>query len=131
MSKGDTQIEAMIERLQSLPQLVVEAAPDAADAVRAELERTIAAGTDPDGKPWQLRKDGGKPLATAEHAVFVAPIGNTVFVRVKGHVARHHLGRARGGIYRPVIPTGGLPPRMADGIKRVLCAHFTDHMRGA
>lgn len=131
MSRGDTQLEAMIARIRSLPDLVREAAPDAADAVREDLERTIAAGTEPNGSAWKLREDGKKPLATAASSMFVAPIGNTVFVRLTGHVARHHLGRARGGIYRPVIPSSGIPVRMADAIKDVLTTHFRDHMRGA
>lgn len=132
MAYGDTQLEAMIARIRSLPQLAREAAPDAADVVREELERTIKAGTDATGDPWVPRKsDGGKPLSGADKAVFVAPIGSRVFVRVKGYIARHHLGRARGGVFRPVIPVKGIPPRMVAGIKRVLTSHFHDHMRGA
>lgn len=117
---GLSQLDAKLAFLAELGKITDDVIPDVALVVRAELERTAAAGTDPYGVPWQLKQDGGKPLATAASHVRVAPLGKRVFCRLTGHVAKHHRGRARGGIERHVLPTDGLPRPMAASIKRVV-----------
>jgi hypothetical protein len=128
---GNAELEAMIAKIRSIPGLARRAAPDVADAVRAELVRTIEAGTTPAGVPWQPRQDdGGKPLAEAVKALRVAPIGTRIFCLVRGHIARHHLGRARGGIYRNVLPIKGIPAPMVKAIRGVLVEHFNGTVQG-
>lgn len=129
---GAEELDVMIRKLRELPGLVKRAAPDVADAVKASIERTIEAGTTSDGKAWAPRKaDGGRPLEGAEKALAVAAVGTRVYARLSGHVARHHLGRAKGGTYREILPTTSkLPAPMADGIRRELVRHFDDAMRG-
>lgn len=128
---GDAELEAMIRKIRAIPGLARRAAPDVAEAVKAELEKTITAGTAPDGKPWQaLKYGGGRPLTGAGKALFVAAVGNRVVCHVRGHIARHTLGRARGGIVRRVLPLKGVPPAIARAIKRELAAHFIAHMQG-
>jgi hypothetical protein len=120
-------LDDMIERVENVKGLAKRAAPDAADAVRACLESTIKAGQDPYGKPWPARKeDGGAPLTGIAGRVKVVAIGARVFVAIDGYVGRHHLGRARGGVRRQVIPVGELPPVMQKRVRDVLAKHFRE-----
>ncbi len=130
MSDGFAELDAIIARIRQLPELASSAAPDIADALRTEIERTIAAGTDPYGKKWAPKETGGQPLATAAKALVVVPVGKSIVIKIKGHIARHHLGRAKGGVYRPVIPTQGLPASYARVIKRELSERFDAITKG-
>jgi hypothetical protein len=113
----------MIARVENLPRVVVKrAAPDVAEVVEAELRRTIAAGTTSDGKAWAPREDGGKPLATAADSLVVVPVGTRILARLRGHVARHHRGIARGGIERPILPTK-ITPQLGAKIRDVILEH--------
>ncbi len=118
-------LDEHIARVRELPGFIDASMPDVADALEREQRRFIAAGTSPDGKRWEPKKDGsGKPLATAGDSLRVAPVGHTVFMRLTDHVARHHLGRAKGGTVRQILPTDGLPDPFARAITNVLTKHF-------
>lgn len=131
MARGDAELQAMILRLRELPGIARRAAPDAADAVRAALERQIGAATDPTGSPWAPQKEGGgKALTGAEKALAVAAHGSRIYCRLKGHIARHHHGRARGGTVRRILPTEGIPPNLARAVRETLVDHFQREMRG-
>lgn len=130
MADGYAELDAYIARLRALPELARRAAPDVADAVRDELRRQITAGTDPTGRPWQRTEDGRQALATAADALTVGAHGTRVIMRLRGHIARHHLGRAKGGTVRRILPTAGIPAPMARAITRVLVDHFRGAMRG-
>jgi hypothetical protein len=122
---GFDQLDAMIAKVRAIPGIAAKAAPDCAQAVRRELERTIAAGTTPDGQPWQPTAEGAQPLRNAANALRVAASGTTIYVRLTGPEARHHLGRARGGITRAIIPTDSkLPAAMCEAINAELTKHF-------
>src|SRR3954471_14793920 len=123
-------LDAMIATINKLPELGKRSAGDVALAVEAELRRTIASGTTPDGRPWQPTKDGARPLAGAANALAVVPVGTTIYVRLTGPEARHHLGRGRGGIVREVIPTKTIPAAMASAIRAELVRHFGEVTRG-
>jgi hypothetical protein len=119
-------LDAMIAKIRSIPELVKRAAPDVAEAVHESILETIQAGTDPEGKAWAPRKaDGGRPLAGAAHAVKAAAIGSRILVRVAGPEARHHLGRGRGGTVRGIIPTR-LTPQLAQRVRDILVEHFRE-----
>ncbi|MBA3841102.1 MAG: hypothetical protein H0X39_00505 [Actinobacteria bacterium] len=120
----------MIDRIRRLGYLAETAAPDVADAVRASLQKSIASGTDPDGKAWAPRKGGGTALQYAAKAVAVAPIGTRVFVRLSGVEARHHLGLARGGVVRRIIPVDRIPRAMAEDCIKAIADHFHFVMAG-
>jgi hypothetical protein len=130
VDRGLAELDAQIARLRELPSLAREAAPDAAHAVERVIERQIQAATDPAGKAWEPTQDGRTPLRTADKALAVVAIGPTVFARLKGHIARHHLGRARGGVQRQILPTQGLPSAMSTAIRGVLVEHFERKMGG-
>lgn len=123
---GLTEFDRMIETIRDLPGLGRRAAPDVAEVIELALERTIAAGTTPAGEPWQPTRDGRTPLTGAAKALGVASVGSTIYVRLTGPEARHHLGTAAGGIERQVIPRAGLPPAMAEAVRAVLNRHFEE-----
>lgn len=122
---GESELDAMIARLRKLPNLAREVAPACERVVDAELRRTVVAGTDPYGKPWAPKKQGGgKPLENASAAVHVAAVGTQIFVRVTGINARHHLGRIKGKVAREIIPTKDIPPLMAAGMRAEISKAF-------
>lgn len=129
MSDGFESLDAFAARLRSLPELAREAAPEVGEAVRDEIGRQIAAGTDPDGKAWEPRADGGQPLETAGKALAIATVGPRIIVRLRGHVARHHLGRSRGGVERPILPSK-ITPTLGRAITKVLARKFAERMGG-
>ena len=114
------QIDKMIGQLRLLTKLPEAAAEKAAEAIEREVNRTISAGQAPDGTPWRLRKDGGKPLQNAASKVAVGAIGSTIIVRLKDRATvLHHFGYARGGVRRQVIPEE-IHPRMRVAIERAI-----------
>lgn len=126
MADGFAQLDAYIARVRALPELARTAAPDVARVVERELRKTISAGTTPDGKPWPLTKDGEKPLTNAAGALNVVAVGTTIYARISGPEARHHLGRARGGIERQILPKDSIPAAMSVAISAELAKHFTE-----
>ncbi len=124
---AEQQVEAWIETIQGLSkELCEDAAPEVAEAVRSEIEKTIAAGTTADGQAWQPTQKGKTPLRNASKALRVAAVGSSIVVKISGPEARHHLGRAKGGIQRPIIPNEGIPAPVSSAIKRVLSERFSD-----
>lgn len=125
MADGLAQLDAHIARIRALPKaLAYGAAPEVARAVEIELQRTIAAGTTPDGEPWTPTKTGEKPLTHAAGALAVVAVGTRVFVRLRGPEALHHKGWARSGKVRKIIPTDSIPQPMAAAITKVLAQRF-------
>ena len=128
---GTKELEALIQRVRELPEFVTRAAPEAARKARAEIARTINAGTDPWGKTWEPKKEGhGKPLVNAASALFAAAIGTKLLFRLTGIEAAHHWGWVRGGTARRIMPTADqpLPEPFTDAIFKVITDHFTAYM---
>lgn len=126
---GFAALDDMIARLKRLPQLAEQAAPAVARALEQELEQQITRGQTPDGRAWEPRKDGGQPLRGAGKVLAVVAVGKTVYARLRGVEARHHLGRARGGIERQILPRA-MTPRIADLVRRELVAEFRQTVGG-
>jgi len=109
---------------------------DVAKIIDEEQHRTMAAGQDAYGKPWQSKKDGKSFRFALPYDVTTGAIGRVIITRIRTrHTVLHHLGVAKG--YkgggreqgapipaRQVIPVGGkIPPRWSQRIKeRVLRA---------
>lgn len=123
-------LDAMIARVRSLPDLGKRAAPEVAEMMRDELERTIGAGQSPDGTPLKLTLEGATPLTGAAKMLGVGAVGATIYVRMRGIEAAHHMGWVRGGNARQLIPVKVLPPRMAQMTYTILSRHYTDTMAG-
>jgi hypothetical protein len=128
---GSAELDAIIARIRNMGSLAKRAAPDVAEAVHGALDRQIVAGMAPDGVPWAPRKaDGGRPLVGAEKGLVVVPVGSKIIARIRGHIARHNLGRARGGVVRRILPDKGIPPAIAHAIRPVLDQHFREIAEG-
>lgn len=110
----------MIESLEHMSELDVHVVPLVRDAVEAELRRQIMAGADPSGTPWKLRKDGEKALQTAAKYLKVTAKGNFIVISVTGPIARHHIGAVKGGTKRQVIPSGEIPTRLAEVVRKAV-----------
>lgn len=124
-------LDAWISRLKTLPrELTEKAAPEVAEVLRDEITKTIAAGTGPDGKAWQATKEGKVPLRNAAGALYVGAVGTKVIARLVGPEARHHLGRAKGGIERPILPSKDVPAPVVTAINTVLGERFHDVIEG-
>jgi hypothetical protein len=113
----DAYLRAQIARVQGLADAPAEIAAEAAKLLRAELDRSIAAGQSPAGERWQPTQAGDAPLTGAGDAVTITAPGPMVFYRIGGPEALHHLGRAKGKIVRQVIPNK-VTPRMAELVKQ-------------
>jgi hypothetical protein len=126
---GDSELDAILAKIASIPNLGVAAAPDVAIACERVTRNSIAAGTDPDGRPWAPRKkDGAKPLTHADKALTVGSTGALVILTLRGPEALHHLGRAKGGTKRAIIPTDDIPQPMAAAIEDALTRAFAEAM---
>ena len=121
---GDAAIRRMRGRLLDIADLSESSAPDVAEIVLQHLTDTASSGNDPYGQPWQLRKDGQKPLTgVGKHIVSVA-IGSRVRVVTRGFSSLHHHGVARGRITRRVLPVGQIPPALSAKIRAILTRAF-------
>lgn len=112
-------LQAQIRRLERLPVAIIEAAPEVADALHAELDAQIAAGTDPEGTPWQSTKEGKRPLQNASQSLTVRAFGNVILAKLTGPTALHHMGQARGGVRRQILPSSKLPAKITSAIRTV------------
>lgn len=128
MADGAAKLDAQIKKLRELGGMVDRAAPAIAKAVEGELRANVAAGVGPDGEPLTRTKDGRQPLERAGRAITVRALGTVILAKVSGHHALHHLGRARGGVRRPLIPTAKIPDPVTKAITKTLTAEFRKTM---
>lgn len=125
-------LDAHIARIRELAKLGERSAPTVAKALERELAAQIDAGTGPDGKPWPKTQAGTAPLRGAAKAVRVRAVGTVALAVVEGHHALHHQGRARGGVRRQILPTGGAIPQTVErAVKTAVTAEFRATMGGA
>lgn len=131
MDSGDVALARMIEQLSKLPEALTEdAAPEIASELHATITRQIAAGTDPNGKPWEKTLDGSRPLVNAAQALRVTAVGSTVVARLTGAEALHHRGAVKGGKVRQILPSNEVPAPVADAIRVVLDRRFRKATNG-
>jgi len=131
MADGYTELLAMIAKLRKLGHAPEEIAGDIAPALRAQLTENVAAATDAYGQPWQPTLDGHLPLRGAPAGLGVAAVGTRVLAALRGIYARHHYGRVRGGIARPILPGSELPLKLIALINEVAVRRFRLIMGGA
>lgn len=108
MSDGFAEFDAMIDRLRKYGETaLVDAAKESAPLVQDAARATAAAGTDPYGEPWRLRRDGQRAIPEAAAAVDAIARGPVVVIRVhRGAAIQNYLGEAH---RRQVIPSAGKP----------------------
>jgi len=122
MANGDAVLQDHVRRLRELAGFGGKSAPLVAKAVEAETRKNAARGVGPDGKPWQLTKEGKKPLQDVVPEV--RAVGTTVVMRLKGHRARHHIGAVQGKIKREILPNKRIPETMTRAIDKVITGEF-------
>ncbi len=129
----DDKIAQFRFKVADVPEAVVA---DVAKIIDDEQHRTMAAGQDAYGKPWQDKKDGQSFKFAQPFDVTTGALGRVIITRIRTrHTVLHHLGVAKG--YkgggreqgapipaRQVIPVDGkIPTRWSERIReRVLRA---------
>jgi hypothetical protein len=131
VADGLAAIDSILERLRKLPGIARRAAPNVARVVERELRSQIAAGSAPDGTPWQETQDGRQPLRNAGSALSVRAVGTVVLAKIEGVYARHHRGWVRGGVRRPILPSAKAPEPIVRAVREVVADEFRETMRGA
>jgi hypothetical protein len=120
-------LQRQIDALRNLPgKLQTEAAGIAMAVLDRAITADIAAGKDPDGKPWKKTKEGATPLRGARKALSFRRVGTGVLVQLNGPEALHHLGKAKGEVVRRIIPVGRLSSRYAAALRAALGKRFTE-----
>lgn len=127
--QGAAEMDAMSAKLRAVSGMVARSAPEVALALEGELQRNIAAGVGPDGKPWKPTADGRAPLANAAAALSVKAHGTVVLATLDGVEARHHLGVVRGSskerwLARPILPNAKIPAPVTRAIHSALERDF-------
>lgn len=123
-------LNSIIARIRELGESLPEFAKDGARALEEELEGNIAAARGPDGKAWVLKDDGGRPLRNAAKALRVVAMGSRIVVTLTGPEANHSIGKTRGNIARPIVPTRKLSDPASAALERVFNERFARIMGG-
>lgn len=127
---SDAALAAYAARLRNLKTLAPAAAREAAPLVEAVIRDEAAAGVDPDGRAWAPKKDGGRALPNAAGAIRAVANGVAVIVKLTGAYVYHHYSKSA-AYRRRILPDSGagVPPRIADALKRATAEAFRRAMR--
>lgn len=130
MADGFRVLDDRIARLRILVDLPEEAAPEVAKGIARSIDKQLAAGTDPNGVPWERRKaDGAQALRKVGKDIKVGVIGKTVIARiVTKHTTLHHFGFSKGNVKRQILPQKTLPDSWKQEIHAAVSAKFGDIM---
>lgn len=127
-------LDEMIRRMRSLGDgtFAAECAREAAPAMAAEIKRTAAAGTSPDGAAWPEKKGGGRALAKAAGEVTARAVDDVAAVSIPFPYSLHNAGQGHAP-KRQILPeTGaGIPPRMAEVCSEAAQRVWARRMGGA
>ena len=124
MMDGRAALDAHVARLRSLKGLVAEAMPELAAATQSEFQASAAAGTDPEGNPWPLKKDGGRALINAAGKITAQAVGLVIVAVVSGIDAIHHHGTWKDP-RRQILPTkNGMPSSLKESYRAGLIRKF-------
>lgn len=130
---GLESIDDMIAKIRSTPEMVKASVQVLGEAILQQIKSTAAAGTTPDGKPWAPRKkDGGRAMVNAAAALSLTVLDNVILIKLTGPTAFHHWGAGgKGRIARRVLPSGGIPDRLGNAIRKGMIAFSESWMNRA
>lgn len=114
------EIDDIIAQLRAAPERARELLPEMAAEVQLVLAENIAAERGPDGTPWPATKDGRHALKNAAGDLTSQVVGTAILVTLQAPSSLHHLGIARGGVRRPILPSKGIPAPVAEALGRVV-----------
>jgi hypothetical protein len=116
-----TTIEDYVARLRRLELFDDELAELAAPALEHAARANVAAGLDPNGRPWRAKKDGSRPLVNAAAAVTCHAEGNLAVLEVSGPEYWHQTIAGDGA-----HPRRALIPSPGDAVPGYLAAALDD-----
>jgi len=110
-------LKAMARRLEEVP---ARYSRKLAPLLDADLQRTIDAGTDPNGRPWAplkestIRRKGGDARILIRSGIsrgltYIASLGSSGIRMTVGGAYRWHMQPTAHRVARPVLPIYGLP----------------------
>jgi len=122
-------LDEMIASLRKLGKSSKDVAKEAAPLVQQALRATAAAGTDPEGRAWKPKKDGGRPLVNAANAITTTANGTLVTTTLSGVENFHQHSKSH---ERRIIPDGGagIPQNVADALDEAATRVFARAMGG-
>lgn len=129
---GDAALLEMIAAAKAKYGLsAADVAKAAGPGVERVLKATASAGTDPEGRSWAPKKDGGRPLVGAAAAISVSIAGPVIRGVLTGPTVFHHFGTGRVP-QRRVLPDAGagIPPEIAAAILKAASQRFDDAVHG-
>jgi hypothetical protein len=97
-------MQKAIDTMAKIGRLPQDVAAAAAPLLEKQLLANIAAQRGPDGKAWQPSANGAPVLLNAGKSLKVGSTGPTLWARLYGVEARHHLGAVKGGVRRRILP---------------------------
>ena len=97
-------LQAAIDMMAKVGRLPEQVAAACVEPLRRETLANIAANRDPNHRPWPVSLSGGPVLLNAGKSLEVGNTGPTLWARLYGVEARHHLGAVKGGVRRRIIP---------------------------
>lgn len=119
-TEGFAELDRQIQRVRRIGDLPERVAPVMAEELERELLRQVRSGKGPDGQRLPLTEDGRRPLQSISRGLTVRAIGTTVIAALAFPFSLHHLGQARGGKVRQVLPTKQLPRSVVRALERAV-----------
>lgn len=125
-----TTISDFIDRIKSLKLMPQRVAQRAAPLVEQALKKNAAAGLDPFGRAWKLKKDGGKALKNVAAKISATANKTSVVVTLTGPDVFHHRGTKKDP-RRQVLPSSNeVPDVVAAALEEAARIEFTASVAG-
>lgn len=110
-------IEDWIKELQNTSEDLKKLPEKLVPVVKAECDKSIAAGQSLDGDTWAPRKDGEAALQGAAKDVDVTATGNVILITIKGGLVYSQWG-TKHQRRRSILPIKGLPFKLGNAIAK-------------
>jgi len=110
-------LETWIKELQGTHDEIKKYPVKLAPLVKAECDKSIAAGESLDGDKWSPRKDGAQALAGAQKNLSVTANDNVILITITGGLVYSQFG-TRHQRRRSILPIKGLPMKLGNAIAK-------------
>jgi hypothetical protein len=110
-------IDGWIADIRKTPEAVKKMPDQLMKLVKAECDRSIAAGQSLDGEMWAPTvKEGKQALQGTQKLLDVYVSGRILWIRIQGALVFSQWGTGR-QVRRSILPTRGMPKRLGNAIR--------------